>query len=65
MVQEGFININKIKEKTEKHELPKEKIENVVSLLLLGTLDIKQKVSSPIEPQFLSISKWLLKIAKS
>ena len=37
--------INKMKEKTEKHENSKKHIDNVVSLSLLGTVNIKEKLS--------------------
>lgn len=43
--KDGFRNINKMKEKTEKHENSKKHIENVISLSLLGSVDIKEKLS--------------------
>ncbi|XP_076046712.1 uncharacterized protein LOC143028461 [Oratosquilla oratoria] len=43
--KDGFRNINKMKEKTEKHEKSKKHIENVVSLSLLGNINIKAKFS--------------------
>jgi hypothetical protein len=42
----GFRNINKMKEKTEKHEKSKKHVDNVISLSLLGSVSIKEKLSS-------------------
>ena len=43
--KDGFRSINKMKEKTEKHEKSKKHIDNVVSLSLLATVNIKEKLS--------------------
>ena len=45
LTEDGFRSINKMKEKTEKHENSKKHIDNVVSLSLLGTVNIREKLS--------------------
>ncbi|CAL1530206.1 unnamed protein product, partial [Lymnaea stagnalis] len=60
--KDGFRNINKMKEKTEKHEKSKKHIENVVSLSLLGSVNIKEKLS---EAYRLSIIEHNMKVTKN
>ncbi|XP_076763834.1 zinc finger MYM-type protein 1-like [Xylocopa sonorina] len=60
--RDGFRNINKMKEKTEKHEKSKKHIDNVVSMSLLGAVSIKEKVS---EAYKLSISEHNIKVKKN
>ena len=57
--KDGFRNINKMKEKTEKHEKSKKHIDNVVSLSLLETVSIKEKLS---EAYRLSINEHNIKV---
>ena len=60
--KDGFRNINKMKEKTEKHEKSKKHVDNVVSLSLLGTVSIKEKLS---EAYRLSINEHNIKVKKN
>lgn len=43
--KDGFTNINKLKEKTEKHEKSRKHMDNVISLTLLGRIYICERVS--------------------
>lgn len=43
--QEGFTNVNKMKEKTDKHEKSRRHIDNAVALTLLEAVDIKDRPS--------------------
>ncbi|XP_075232954.1 zinc finger MYM-type protein 1-like isoform X2 [Lycorma delicatula] len=60
--KDGFRNINKMKEKTEKHEKSKKHVDNVLSLSLLETVSIKEKLS---EAYRLSISEHNVKVKKN
>lgn len=58
----GFKNINKMKEKIQKHELSKNHKNNVVSLSLLGKINIKEQLS---EAYRLSICEHNREVAKN
>lgn len=60
--KDGFTNINKMKEKTEKHEQSKKHIDNAISLSLLGTVDIKERLS---EAYRLSVNEHNRKVTKN
>ena len=60
--KDGVRNINKMKEKTEKHEASKKHIDNVVSLSLLGSINIKESLS---EAYRLSIDEHNRKVTKN
>lgn len=60
--QNGFKNINKMKEKIEKHEMSKNHMNNVVSLSLLGSVNIKEQLS---EAYRLSVCEHNRKVAKN
>ncbi|CAL7937392.1 unnamed protein product [Xylocopa violacea] len=60
--KDGFRNINKMKDKTEKHEKSKKHIDNVISLSLLGTTSVKEKLS---ETYRLSINEHNMKVKKN
>ena len=60
--KDGFRSINKMKEKTEKHENLKKPIDNVVSPSLLGTANIKEKLSNAYRH---SVSKHNTKVKKN
>lgn len=45
--QNGFTNINKIKEKCEKHQNSRKHMENVISFSLLGQANISEQLSEP------------------
>lgn len=60
--KDGFTNINKMKEKTEKHEKSKKHIDNAISLSLLGTVDIKERLS---EAYRLSVNEHNRKVTKN
>jgi len=43
--KDGFTNISKMKERSEKHEKCKKHIENVITMSLLGSVDIQARLS--------------------
>ena len=60
--KDGFTNINKMKEETEKHENSKKHVDNVISLSVLGSVNIKEKLS---EAYRLSIDEHNLQVNKN
>lgn len=61
-IKDGFRNINKLKDKTEKHEKPKSYVENVISMSLLGNVHIKEKLN---EGYRLSVNEHNIKVKKN